>query len=185
MPGSCNDINVLDRSPLFAKLANGEAPPVTFEANGRTYNYGYYLADGIYPRWSTFVKPVAKPEGKKELVFHNAQAAARKDVERAFGILQSQFAVRGPSRFWDQKILWYIMTACVIMHNMIIENERGKNLDYNFYHLMGIPVNPMRKEQRIRRFMKVYSEIRDSDVHDQLQKDLMEEHWKWHGERSA
>ena len=100
MPGSCNDINVLDRSPLFAKLENGEAPPVTFEANGRTYNYGYYLADGIYPRWSTFFKPVAKPKGKKELVFHNAQAAARKDVERAFGILQSQFAI-GPSRLWD------------------------------------------------------------------------------------
>ena len=77
---------------------------MTFEVNSRTYNYGYYLADGIYPRWSAFVKPVAKPEGKKELVFHNAQAAARKDVERAFGILQSQFAiVRGPSRFWDQK----------------------------------------------------------------------------------
>jgi hypothetical protein len=47
MPGSCNDINVLDRSPLFAKLANGEAPLVTFEANGRTYNYGYYLADAL------------------------------------------------------------------------------------------------------------------------------------------
>jgi hypothetical protein len=186
MPGSCNDINVLDWSPLFAKLENGEAPPVTFEANGRTYNYGYYLADEIYLRWSTFVKLVAKPEGKKELVFHNAQAATRKDVERAFGILQSQFAiVRGPSRFWDQKILWYIMTACVIMHNMIIENERGKNLDYNFYQLMGIRVNPMRKEEWIRRFMKVYSEIRDTDVHDQLQKDLMEEHWKWHGERAA
>ena len=77
------------------------------------------------------------------------------------------------------------MTACVIMHNMIIENERGKYLDYNFYHLMGIPVNPMRKEQRIRRFMKVYRAIRDTDVHDQLQKDLMEEHWKWHDERSA
>ena len=75
------------------------------------------------------------------------------------------------------------MTACVIMHNMIIENERGKDLDYNFYHLMGI--HPMRKEERIRRFMKVYSEIRDIDVHDQLQKDLMEEHWKWHGERTA
>ncbi|XP_045088132.1 uncharacterized protein [Aegilops tauschii subsp. strangulata] len=65
MLGSCNDISVLDRSPLFANLANGEAPPVTFEANGRTYNYGYYLADGIYPRWSIFVKPVAKPEEER------------------------------------------------------------------------------------------------------------------------
>ena len=50
---------------------------------------------------------------------------------------------------------------------------------------MGICVNPMRKEEHIRRFMKEYSEIRDTDVHDQLQNDLMEEHWKWHGERAA
>ena len=109
------------------KIANGELPPVQFVANGRTYNYGYYLADGIYPKWQTFVKPLKKPEVKKELDFHNAQVAARKDVERAFGILQAQFAiVRGPARFWDQKMLWYIMHACVIMHNMIIENARGQ-----------------------------------------------------------
>uniref|UniRef100_A0A453KZ48 DDE Tnp4 domain-containing protein n=1 Tax=Aegilops tauschii subsp. strangulata TaxID=200361 RepID=A0A453KZ48_AEGTS len=109
MPGSLNDINVVNRSPLMNKIANGELPPVQFVANGRTYNYGYYLADDIYPKWQTFVKPLKKPEGKKNLDFHNAQAAARKDVERAFGILQAQFAiVRGPARFWDQKMLWYI-----------------------------------------------------------------------------
>ena len=86
-----------------------------FVANGHTYNYGYYLADGIYPRWQTFVKPVKNPQGKKVLDLHNAQAAARKDVKRAFGILQAQFAiVRGPARFWDQDMLWYVMTACVI-----------------------------------------------------------------------
>ena len=140
MPGSLNDINVVNRSPLMNKIANDELSPVQFVANGRTYNYGYYLADGIYPKWQTFVKPLKKPEGKKNLDFHNAQAAARKDVERAFGILQAQFAiVRGPARFWDQKMLWYIMHACVIMHNMIIENERGQDLDYSQYELLGIP----------------------------------------------
>nr|XP_020165117.1 uncharacterized protein LOC109750567 [Aegilops tauschii subsp. strangulata] len=56
MPGSLNDINVVNRSPLMNKIANGELPPVQFVANGRTYNYGYYLADGIYPKWQTFVK---------------------------------------------------------------------------------------------------------------------------------
>ena len=140
MPGSLNDINVVNRSPLMNKIANGELPPVQFIANGRTYNYGYYLADVIYPKWQTFVKPLKKPEGKKNLDFHNAQAAARKDVERAFGILQAQFAiVRGPARFWDQKMLWYIMHACVIMHNMIIENERGQDLDYSHMSSWDIP----------------------------------------------
>jgi hypothetical protein len=35
------------------------------------------------------VKPVIHPQGKKQTQFHNAQAAARKDVERAFEILQA------------------------------------------------------------------------------------------------
>ena len=98
MPGSLNDINIVNRSPLMSKIANGELSLVQFVANGRTYNYAYHLAYGIYPKWQTFVKPLKKMEGKKNLDFHNAQAAARKDVERAFGILQAQFAiVRGPA----------------------------------------------------------------------------------------
>ena len=84
-----------------------------------------------------------------------------------------------------KKILWYIMTACVIMHNMIIKNARRQGLDYTFYHLMRIRLMPMRREERIKRFMKVYNEIRDSDAPNQLQKDLLEEYWKYHGERGT
>ena len=47
MPGSLNDINVVNRPPLMSKIANDELPPVQFVANGRTYNHDYYLADGI------------------------------------------------------------------------------------------------------------------------------------------
>ena len=95
MPGSLNDINVLQRSPLMNRIANDETPPVEFVVNGHTYNYGYYLTDDIYPRWQTFVKPLKAP-----LDFYNAQVAAQKDLERAFGFLQDQFAiVRGPARF--------------------------------------------------------------------------------------
>jgi hypothetical protein len=64
---------------------------VEFEANRQKYNYGYFLANGIYPTWQTFSKPVIRPKGKKQSKYHNAQAASRKHVERAFGILQSQF----------------------------------------------------------------------------------------------
>jgi hypothetical protein len=53
------------------------------------------------------VKPIVAPKGKKESDFHSAQAAARKYVERAFGILQAQFAiVRGLPKFWEQENLW-------------------------------------------------------------------------------
>ncbi|TVU18677.1 hypothetical protein EJB05_34787, partial [Eragrostis curvula] len=52
MPGSCNDINVLPQSPIFARLAKGESPVVEFEANGHKH-MEYYLADGTYPSLSS------------------------------------------------------------------------------------------------------------------------------------
>jgi hypothetical protein len=36
------------------------------------------------------VKPVVKTKDKKNMHFHNAHVAARKHVERAFGILQAK-----------------------------------------------------------------------------------------------
>ena len=58
--------------------------------------------------------------------FATAQEAQRKDVERAFGVLQARFQiVCQPARLWDEATLRDIMTACIIMHNMIIEDERN------------------------------------------------------------
>jgi hypothetical protein len=93
LPGSHNDINVLHRSPLFAKLAEGQASEVCFNINGHNYNMGYYLADGIYPSCATFVKTIPEPQGNKKKYFAKAQESVRKDVERAFGVLQSSFAI--------------------------------------------------------------------------------------------
>ena len=119
-----NDINVLDKSPIFTLLANGHAPLVNYIINGHEYRMRYYLADGIYPNWLTFVKTILSPQGLKKKHFAKAQELARKDVERAFGVLQARFAiVRGPARFWDEETLTEIMKASIIMHNMVIGVE--------------------------------------------------------------
>ncbi|XP_048610064.1 uncharacterized protein LOC125585307 [Brassica napus] len=125
LPGTNNDINVLESSHLFSNLAQCIAPPVHYVIQGKEYNMGYYLADGIYPKWSTIVQTIDELVGPKKKYFAAQQEACRKDVERAFGVLQSCFAiVKGPVRFWKKKVLHDIMTTCIILHNMIIENER-------------------------------------------------------------
>uniref|UniRef100_A0A0D3CBC7 Uncharacterized protein n=1 Tax=Brassica oleracea var. oleracea TaxID=109376 RepID=A0A0D3CBC7_BRAOL len=43
--GTLNDINVLDRSPVFDDIIKGQAPNVTFYVNGREYHMAYYLTD--------------------------------------------------------------------------------------------------------------------------------------------
>ena len=88
----------------------------------------YFLADGIYPKWSTFVKTISAPLKAKKKYFARVQDACRKDVESAFRIFQARFSiVHGFARFWDEATLNDIMKACIILHNMIIENECDPN----------------------------------------------------------
>ncbi|XP_062555215.1 uncharacterized protein LOC134220234 [Armigeres subalbatus] len=125
MPGSMNDINVLERSPLFVDLYCGRSPVVEFEINGRSYHSGYYLADGIYPPLATIVQTIPSPYGQKRKHFAKQQEAARKDVERAFGVLMARFAIlKNPGRLWYQQDLAAIMRTCIILHNMIVEHQR-------------------------------------------------------------
>ncbi|XP_021801986.1 uncharacterized protein LOC110746083, partial [Prunus avium] len=37
LPGSHNDINVLERSTVFGELVEGRAPPVNYSVNGHNY----------------------------------------------------------------------------------------------------------------------------------------------------
>nr|GEX40569.1 hypothetical protein [Tanacetum cinerariifolium] len=85
--GANNDLTFLNNSPLFDDLLDDIAPMATFECNGVTFEKGYYLADGIYPQWSSFVKSFTVANSEKNALFKQKQESARKDVERAFGVL--------------------------------------------------------------------------------------------------
>ncbi|XP_074288522.1 uncharacterized protein LOC141613679 [Silene latifolia] len=79
--GSLNDINGLQRSPLFNEVLEETAPAVNYTVNGTEYNIGYYLADGIYPAWATSVKTINAPQTQKHKLFAARQESCRKDVE--------------------------------------------------------------------------------------------------------
>ncbi|GKC43999.1 ALP1-like protein isoform X1 [Tanacetum coccineum] len=60
---------------------------------GVQYRNGYYLADGIYPEWASFVKSFTVATDPKHTYFKQRQESARKDVERAFGVLQGRWGL--------------------------------------------------------------------------------------------
>jgi hypothetical protein len=50
----------------------------------------FFLADGIYPLYSRFVRGIKKePATRKEKNYTSWQKGARKDVERTFGVLKN------------------------------------------------------------------------------------------------
>ncbi|XP_062088761.1 uncharacterized protein LOC133795323 [Humulus lupulus] len=75
VPGSNNDLNVLNQSPIFTDILQGQAPRVEFTINVTQYNKGYYIADGIYPVWGTFVKNIPVPQGEKRKLFAQCKEA--------------------------------------------------------------------------------------------------------------
>ncbi|XP_020253094.1 uncharacterized protein LOC109830287 [Asparagus officinalis] len=192
--GYLNDINVLDRSPVFDDIESGEAPRVNFTVNGREYNLAYYLADEIYPKWPVFVQSIQMPQGNKHQFFAKQQESCRKDVERAFGVLQARFAiVRQPARMWDLDVLGKIMRACIILHNMIVEDERDtysrnwENIDFEPSNNASSSASFNVQTDVLPEFqvhVQHRSELRDKTQHIQLKKDLIEHIWQKFGTTS-
>ena len=195
--GSQNDLNVLGQSPVFNDVLRGEAPNITYEINNTIYQTGYYLADGIYPRWTTFVKTIPHPRSHKQKFFARYQEGYRKDVERCFGILQARWAIiRGAARLFDEEVLRSIMMTCIILHNMIVEDEYDYDaddvyepnpMDTALTRIYEKPVGPngeaVQHEPLVRdgsfmpRMIDRYTEMQSSYIHEHRQVDLMEHLW--------
>ena len=151
----------------------------------------YYLTDDIYPKWATFIQSIQLPQGPKAVLYAQRQEAIRKDVERAFGVLEACFAiVKYPTLFWYKVKIRKIMRACIILHNMIVDDERdaytlldpsefqqaedngNSHVDPNFS--TDMPTN-------IANMMGVRTRIRDRQMHQQLKADLVEHLWSKFG----
>ncbi|GJW29909.1 ALP1-like protein [Tanacetum coccineum] len=123
--GANNDFSVLNHYPLFDDLLDDIASVVPYEVNEVTFEKGYYLADEIYPQWATFVKSFTVARDEKNDVFKRQQESARKAVERAFGVLQCRWhIIAQPTRAWTVNKLIRTNYACIILHNMILKNQK-------------------------------------------------------------
>ncbi|KAI5318471.1 hypothetical protein L3X38_038179 [Prunus dulcis] len=190
---------------LDEDVLRGHSPQVTYQINNTVYSGAYYLADGIYPRWTTFVKTIPNPQSEKERSFAFFQEGYRKDVERCFGILQARWAIiRGAARMLDEEVLRSIMMTCIILHNMIVEDE----YDYDAPEVFepdpmntaltriyerpigpnGLPLEPepLLHDGRLNNPMiDRYQEMQSSYVHERRQVDLIEHLWQMKGNHNG
>ncbi|GJX98637.1 ALP1-like protein isoform X1 [Tanacetum coccineum] len=101
-----------------------------------------------------------------------------KDVERAFGVLQGRWRIiQQPARQYHVNNIRQIMYSCIIMHNMILEDQKMAVTDWNEMY-----ANPSRNMQRTwvercETHRRKAKELRDRDTHISLQQNLMEHIW--------
>jgi hypothetical protein len=67
------------------------------------------------------------------------QASVRKDVECAFDLLKKRFNILAiPGRSYSKCTLDLIMCAYIILHNMIIDDERDGGYDDNYHTVTSV-----------------------------------------------
>jgi hypothetical protein len=134
-----NDITIWEQSPILKSILDGTFATLIdfpFEMGGRHFTQLWWLADGIYPSLARFSKTLDEPCNNQLARYATWQEAARKDIERAFGVLQLKFqCVARPVNLHHPVDITNMINACVIMHNMMVEhrvslNERDNT---NFY----------------------------------------------------
>ena len=127
--GTLNDVNILNLSPLTDMFLNGEMAELEshvtpFSIGAEEFKQLFILVDGIYPKFSRFVKAYKEPIGDFEKALTSWQESARKDIERAFGVLQAKFQVLArPIVIRSLKLIEEVVTCCLILHNMCVADR--------------------------------------------------------------
>jgi hypothetical protein len=140
--GSFNDLNVLDVSNLLQMFLDGsldsledQSGVVPFKIGAHEFGKLFLLVDGIYPLLSRFVKGIKDPVDDVETSFNSWQEGARKDIERAFGVLQGRFQwTARPVHMFDLDNITRRMKTCLILHNMGVSDRIMENDVYATYN---------------------------------------------------
>ncbi|XP_059654981.1 uncharacterized protein LOC132301773 [Cornus florida] len=120
----CYDKGKKEEFPVFKSMIDGTMPSINYMVNGHRRTMGYYLSDDIYLKWATLMQTILHPTTVKEKLFANKREAVRKDIERAFRVLQMRWAITHQLvLYWNTEDLNKIMKTCIVLHNMVIEDE--------------------------------------------------------------
>ncbi|GKF79639.1 putative nuclease HARBI1 isoform X2, partial [Tanacetum coccineum] len=86
-------------------------------------------------QWSVLILSISHPDehDTKRIRYKQAHEAARKDVERAFGVLKKKWAIiKTPAWSRSLRTITKLMYTCIILHNIIIK-DRKKAISLKFF----------------------------------------------------
>jgi hypothetical protein len=111
LPGTFNDISILQLSPLFNAFIDGSFKNLDIDVmiGGKLFKILVILVDSIYPPLDGFLQGLSSPVTDVHKYYTKWQESVRKDIERGFGVIGK------------------LVESCLIIHNMMVEE-----------HVMGI-----------------------------------------------
>jgi hypothetical protein len=128
--GTMNDKSILAMSPWLESVIDGSFEALEkeavapFKVGEKEFEKMYVLVDGIYPSYSRFVRGFKVPTKRWEQKFTAWQEACRKDIERAFGVLQGKWqCLSRPLHYLDLNHLSSRVACCLILHNMCVSDR--------------------------------------------------------------
>ncbi|OBZ86628.1 putative nuclease HARBI1 [Choanephora cucurbitarum] len=146
-----------------------------FGSPGSLNDLNFLSNSNLFDDWiaGTISDPPA--DAPKLVNFVIRQETVRKDVERAFGVLQGRFKIlANGAKSWDQYHQHLIRKACIIIHNTIVEERRPNKSDFDLDPsvLLSFVEESLSTTTttRARRVQMIQSKI----IHDKLKNDLIE-----------
>ncbi|XP_042067194.1 uncharacterized protein LOC121810497 [Salvia splendens] len=123
------------------------------------------------------------PNGSEESFFAQRQKSTRKDVEQGFGVLQARWEiVKGPAGSWYRHHIANVMYACIILHNMIIDDEGQRVDDWSddevgpsAGHTTSLVIRGL--PYGVNERLQAGENMRNRQAHLQLMNDMVEEVW--------
>jgi hypothetical protein len=177
MTGSHNDINVLQWSPVFSRLWKVKRQSATMRSTTTNTQRGttleWYLSsmvhiceDNLHPwKWKTnCFRESMKVVGR----MWSGYLVSSKLVGLLFVPLQEYES-------WTQ--CGRVITACVIWHNIIVEDEHERANQLQGWEFQGPLITPEHVPQEFEAYLWTHRDIQHRATHDQLQLDLVEHLW--------
>ena len=162
------------------------------------------MQDGIYPEWGLFLKAIparGRRQPPEVHFFNSRQMGQRKEVERAFGVLlvrgssdfisvllQQRFQIlqRG-ARMWRAEDVTALWRCCMILHNMIVEDERELGPEAQQYlrsrSAPRVLVNSREPAEFLLRQRRALYHTFNRGVQEQLREDIKRNLWENHFRR--